>query len=93
MVTATYDPSCTMGTSEINGKDKLSIYPNPFKDVVYISNVKDVVSINILDISGRLIKTVKPSKEINLNELKSGMYLINLRMKDGTLQTVKAIKK
>lgn len=84
----------TLATSEVNVKtDLLTVYPNPFTDFIRISDVKDVVSISIVDLSGRLVKTVKPAREINLGELKTGMYLINLKMKDGSVQTVKAIKK
>ena len=80
--------------SEIAVKTNLlTVSPNPFKDFVRISDVKDVVSISIVDLSGRLVKTVKPAREINLGDLQTGMYLINLKMKDGTVQTVKAIKK
>lgn len=84
----------TLATSEVNiNENLLTISPNPFTNVVRISDVKDVVSISIVDFSGRLVKTVKPAREIQLGDLKTGMYLINLKMKDGTVQTVKAIKK
>lgn len=90
-ITVTATP---LSTREISVKENLlTVAPNPFKDIIRISDVKDVVSISIVDLSGRLVKTVKPAREINLGDLKTGMYLINLKMKDGSVQTVKAIKK
>ncbi|MFC6268771.1 fibronectin type III domain-containing protein [Frigoriflavimonas asaccharolytica] len=83
-----------LATSEtLASASNLTISPNPFKDFVRISDVKDVVSISIVDMAGRMVKTVKPASEINLSSLNSGIYLINLKMKDGSVKTVKAIKK
>lgn len=84
-----------LGTSEIaKAKNEIKVYPNPFADVLNISKVEQVKSIVILDVSGRLVKTIEnPSSELHLGDLKQGMYLIMLNMKDGTKQTMKAIKK
>lgn len=93
--TYTITTTCTpeLGIGEVTLDKKLTIYPNPFSDTIKISDVKDVVSIAVIDISGRLVKTLKPATEIDLSDLKSGMYLINLKMNDGSLQTIKSIKK
>ncbi len=71
----------------------LSLYPNPFKDILKISDVKGVKSISVSDTSGRMVKTLAPNAELNLSELKAGLYIVNLQMQDGTIKTVKAIKK
>lgn len=78
----------------VNIKNDVKIYPNPFTDVVNISNVRNVKSISIVDMAGRVVKTIaKPTAQISLGELKSGMYLINIQNIDGTTNVVKAIKK
>ncbi|CAD7812712.1 hypothetical protein CHRY9390_02552 [Chryseobacterium aquaeductus] len=75
-------------------KNNIKAYPNPFTDVLNISDVKDVKSISIVDIAGRLVKTIdKPSSALQLRELNSGMYMVILTMNDGSKQTIKAIKK
>lgn len=85
----------TLGTSEITAaKNNIKVYPNPFTDVVNISDVSKVKSVIVSDMSGRLVKTIdNPGSVIHLNEIKSGIYLITLMMKDGTKQTVKTIKR
>jgi hypothetical protein len=85
----------TAGTSEIaNTKDAIKVYPNPFQEVLNISDVKDVKTITITDISGRLLKTInKPTTELHLGELKTGLYLVTLNYKDGSSKTIKAVKK
>ncbi|SFN49430.1 Por secretion system C-terminal sorting domain-containing protein [Chryseobacterium oleae] len=83
-----------LGTSEVNAENKaISLYPNPFKDIVNISDIKDVKSIVVTDVAGRQVKTMKSSTEINLSDLSAGLYLVSLHMEDGTVRTLKAIKK
>ncbi|VXB53205.1 MULTISPECIES: GEVED domain-containing protein [Chryseobacterium] len=84
-----------LGTSDLTTKNKeVSIYPNPFSDVVYISETKDLKTVKVFDLTGRAVKTIEnPSKEISLGSLKSGLYLITMYFKDGSQNTVKAIKK
>lgn len=74
-------------------KAKLSVYPNPFQDVLKISDMKGVKSISVSDVSGRQVKNLKPSAELNLSDLKTGLYIVTLQMEDGTIQSFKAIKK
>uniref|UniRef100_UPI002611C78F T9SS type A sorting domain-containing protein n=1 Tax=uncultured Chryseobacterium sp. TaxID=259322 RepID=UPI002611C78F len=69
-------------------------YPNPFADVLNISDITNVKSISIVDMAGRVVKTVeKPASSLHLGELKSGMYMVVLNMKDGSRTTIKAIKR
>lgn len=88
-----YDAS--LSTSEVSQvKNNLTAYPNPFADVLNISDVKNVKSVSVVDVAGRLVKTIeKPSSALQLGELKSGMYMVILNMNDGSRQTIKAIKK
>ncbi|MCX8523695.1 fibronectin type III domain-containing protein [Chryseobacterium formosus] len=90
---AAYDAS--LSTSEaVKAKNDIKAYPNPFADVLNISNVSNVKSIYVMDVSGKLLKTFdKPEAALQLRELNSGMYLVVLNMKDGSKQTIKAIKK
>ncbi|WP_083997305.1 GEVED domain-containing protein [Chryseobacterium angstadtii] len=84
-----------LATSDVNADNKadITVYPNPFKDILKISDIKNVQTIVVTDISGRQVKTLKASNEINLSDLNSGLYLISLHMEDGSIKTLKAIKK
>lgn len=88
-----YDAS--LSTSEaVISKNEIKAYPNPFSDVLNISDIKNVKSISVIDIAGRVVKSFdKPTAALQLSELNSGMYLVVLNMNDGTKQTLKAIKK
>lgn len=84
-----------LGVSEnVQIKNNIKAYPNPFVDVLNISDVKDVKSIIISDMSGKIVRTIqKPESTIRLSDLNAGMYLVILNMNDGSRQTIKAIKK
>lgn len=90
---AVWEPIPNLGTHEIS-LNKAKTYPNPFNDVLNISDVKDVQTITISDSVGRLIKTVeKPVTTLQVSDLESGVYFITLQYKNGTNTSFKAIKK
>ncbi|WBX96728.1 fibronectin type III domain-containing protein [Chryseobacterium gambrini] len=90
-----YDASLVLATNEVkDAKNNIKVYPNPFSDVLNISDVANVKNVLVTDIAGRLVKTIaNPTSELHLGELKQGMYLVTLEMKDGSKQTIKTIKK
>lgn len=86
--------AATLGTQETNAQKALSVYPNPFGDALYISDVKNVKSVAVSDVSGRVVKIFDiPTKELNLTTLNSGLYFVTLYFKDGSQSTIKAVKK
>lgn len=59
-----------LATSETKSKEfnAIKVYPNPFTDLLTISDVKDVKSITISDMSGKVVKTFeKPEPTIRLS--------------------------
>lgn len=75
-------------------KNEIKVYPNPFTDVLYIAETKEVKSVSVADVSGRIVKTIEnPGNELHLGELNSGVYLVTVIYKDGSRSTAKAIKK
>lgn len=75
-------------------EDKIAVYPNPFTDVINIKNSEKVQSVSVADFNGRIVKRFdKVDSALRMAELSSGMYLLILKMKDGSQQTQKVIKK
>lgn len=83
----------TLATGNNDTRNAVSIYPNPFKDVLNISDVKGLNSISVSDVAGRTVKTAKAASNIDLSELKTGLYIVTLRYEDGSVKSFKAIKK
>lgn len=84
-----------LSTQEIaDNKKKITASPNPFSDQLTISDISGVQSISITDTSGKLVKTIeKPTSSLYLKDLKEGLYFVTLKMKDGSIKTIKTIKK
>lgn len=84
-----------LSTSEVNVPVKKAVvHPNPFKDILYISDTRDIKSVRVTDTAGRVVNAIEGSvKELDLSRLNSGLYFVTLYFKDGSLSTVKAIKK
>jgi len=84
----------TLSTSEVLKNKTLKIYPNPFTDNVNISDVEKIKTISVIDVSGRVLKTIENiSSNINLSDLKTGLYLLNVQYKDSSRSSHKIIKK
>ncbi|MFL1580603.1 T9SS type A sorting domain-containing protein [Riemerella anatipestifer] len=89
----TYNTDCgTMSTSNLSSSsDDVTLYPNPVKDILYITSKKTVSEINLYDASGTLILSNTHGKTIDLNHLKKGVYLLSIKV-DGKMITKKIIK-
>ncbi|WP_312764565.1 T9SS type A sorting domain-containing protein [Epilithonimonas sp.] len=81
-----------LATVDFSRKES-KIYPNPFKDVIYLDNPELIRSVSISDVSGRRLKTMKiTSREIKLSELDKGNYILTIDYKDGGRNSSKVIK-
>ena len=87
--------SDVLASSEVAGvKTKMKVYPNPFSDVLTISDAENIKSVSVTDMMGRNLKTIEnPKSALYLNDLKSGMYILGVIMTDGSKQSFKIIKK
>jgi hypothetical protein len=64
------------------------VFPNPCREIFKISNYTlEIESIELFDISGRMVKQIYPSNEyfitVNVEALKSGIYFGKTKMKNG----------
>lgn len=74
----------------------LKIGPNPFKNSLQITDIKDVKRIDLIDLAGRVVlsKEVKNGNTIILqtSKLPSGMYQLKASKTDGSFTTTQVIK-
>ena len=73
--------SVNLGTKEIE-LSKVIIAPNPATDIVIIENLKPNASIELIDFSGKLVKSISNNKtnktKINIKNLTSGIYYLKV---------------
>lgn len=89
------DMSLTGIESRTNKELDLTIYPNPAHDLVSIKSGSKAVSVvSISSVTGQIILDEKFSGEtqVNISNLKSGVYFVTVKMDNGQKKTVKLIK-
>ncbi|SDJ20002.1 peptide-N-glycosidase F-related protein [Chryseobacterium jejuense] len=71
----------------------VNIYPNPTTDFVNVKSKEDVASMTLFSIDGRKLAEIYRENRINLSSYNTGVYFLNIVLKDGTTFKHKIIKK
>ncbi len=73
------------GVNSVNNSS-LNIYPNPVNDILTVKG-QNISSVEIIDINGktqRLINNVKTTQNIDVADLKQGIYFVKITNEKGT---------
>lgn len=82
-----------LGIGDIN-TSSFSYYPNPVTDILNISSDKAVRAINVYNMAGQLVSSLKTSfNQINLSALPGGVYVIKAELEGGVAKIFKVVKK
>jgi len=74
---------------------QLRFYPNPVRDILYLENLNQVKQIQLFDLSGRAVlavQTPNTTVNLNLNSLKTGIYILVFELEDGSRLSKKIVK-
>lgn len=77
-----------------NGSKEVLIYPYPAYEILNFGNITNEVTVNISDISGKIILQKDISKinaSIDISSLHKGVYLISIIDKQGKITSEKFI--
>ncbi|MEQ8910261.1 MAG: lamin tail domain-containing protein [Vicingaceae bacterium] len=62
-----------------------SVYPNPAASTITIDSKENILTVEVLDLKGRLVKATNNfNKQINVSDLESGVYLLRARSRNST---------
>jgi hypothetical protein len=83
-------------TSVNSQKNNIQVYPNPFKNTVSVNGGnQQIETVEIYSISGSLIKKQNITgngQEIELSELKSGIYFLKINTPENESTILKILK-
>ncbi len=88
--------SATMSNNEVLAS-QLSVFPNPSSNVINVVNNNNILvnGIQITDLNGRIVKTVKfagvAEAQVNVSDLANGMYMMTVSSDKGSM-TQKIVK-
>jgi hypothetical protein len=88
-----FDSALATGEVDLNMEKKILLYPNPSKGIVYLNNAEKIKTIALFDTSGR--KVLEPkinNNQIDISQLNSGKYFIEIENSDGTKVFEKILK-
>lgn len=88
----------TVSVPEISPKLSFEIYPNPVTNNLVVKNAENIVKLDVISINGQKILEVNRNsknnlQEINVSQLKEGMYFVKGYTDDGIVKCSKFIKK
>jgi hypothetical protein len=87
------DLSGLTGISKLNKPSKVSIYPNPAHDLLFVQNCAPDSHVQIFDLNGKLVTSSHLSNnQINISHLSKGRYIITITDNNQTF-VQKIIKK
>ncbi len=71
----------SVSTPEVKTVSNIKVYPNPVKDVLYVSGLTEASVIVITDITGKILSSnyLNPNKSaINISEYKNGVFIYSV---------------
>ncbi|MFT3749771.1 MAG: T9SS type A sorting domain-containing protein [Agriterribacter sp.] len=78
----------------------LRVYPNPASNQITVKAGKAITQVNVLSTSGQAVMQYRPSLSqtggifnMNIQQLQSGIYMLQVINKDGTTDIIKLMKK
>ena len=84
------------GVGEISGADKISIYPNPARDRIYLKGKNTIKHVSIYDLQGKIVHDESFSGSLEqtlfIDHLTPGLYLVQATDQTGTITTSKVTR-
>jgi len=80
---------------QVPGTD-YAVYPNPVRDVLHVAGTSDLKRVELLDVSGKVLKTAISNRKdevlISMSDLSAGVYFLRCYADSGEVITKKVVK-
>ncbi|MFV0306045.1 MAG: T9SS type A sorting domain-containing protein [Moheibacter sp.] len=89
-----YELQEEMSTVDLD-KSILNFYPNPVSNILTISTKKNIEEFTVFNTLGQKVlnSTNVKNGQIDVSSLSSGVYVFQVKMEDGKVETIKIVKK
>jgi len=79
--------------SKIGAKNEISVYPIPARDVLNVSSTVKISSAEVYDVTGKMVLRDNQllNNQINVSNLKSGIYILRLKDADNKFEDKKIV--
>lgn len=67
--------------NDVSSSNSFSVFPNPTADYITLENIAPNSKVQILSLSGSLVKEVIAEKRIDVRDLSDGVYMIKVGAK------------
>lgn len=81
----------TLSNKEVSINES-HFYPNPVLDYIHVKNIKNIITLSVYNLSGKVILKESNTSSIAVSNLKEGMYLLKITTEDNVFSG-KFIKK
>ena len=81
----------TANTNDLN-ELKMSVFPNPTTDIVFINGLDKIENIRVFDMNGKRVIETENSNQVDLSALPNGNYIINV-YQDSNVYSKRIMKK
>jgi hypothetical protein len=78
-----FDNNATLSSQDL-AVNNFSIYPNPATNNINIASNSQIISIKVFDILGKQVLLEGQTSRLNISNLKTGVYLMNVTLFDGS---------
>ncbi|MCB0423709.1 MAG: T9SS type A sorting domain-containing protein [Mangrovimonas sp.] len=83
----------TLGISDNTNRLEVWTYPNPASNTIYIKAPYTVNSLTLYDVLGNLVLYSKDANQLNVNQIKEGIYFLKINTNKQTITKKVIIKK
>jgi len=84
--------SSSLGVDDFSSTDKIELFPNPVKDILSIKSLSIMKKMEVFNVLGQKVMVLENTNSLNVNELKSGAYILKIVDENDTISTKKFIK-
>lgn len=77
---------------ENSGDVAIQLYPNPATHEISVQSKSPLLSIEIMDMNGKILSTQKQVNRVSISFLKAGTYLIKAETEDGSIRFGRFVK-